>query len=107
MSKDESRKESIRLFIWGILISVLGSFLVSACIESVNSITFVERTEWDILLIISAIFFFWSLVGVGRKLGFSRSELKAFKIVATSIVALVGLLWILEFYIVPSFFRSA
>jgi hypothetical protein len=103
---EESRKENIRLFFFGIIIGIIGNFFASAWVEMVKSSGMVERTEWDILILVSSVFFFWSLLIVGRKLGFSKRELRALKSTLAGIVILVVVFWLLEFYIVPTFFHG-
>lgn len=97
------RRENVRArdFFYGVLMGVLGNFLVSAVIETARSSGFVEKTLWEVFCITSWIFFFGVFRIIGRQLGFTDRTLGKLRDVTIIGVIFVVFMWALEFYIVP------
>lgn len=102
----EARKENVRMFFFGIIVSIIGNLFASAWIEMVKSTGLIERTVWDLLIVVSSVFLFWSLVIAGRNLGLSKRELTALKVTLGGIVIIVVAFWSLEFYFLPTFLQN-
>jgi hypothetical protein len=100
----EEEKQNLKIFVYGVLVGVLGNFLVSFVIECSNARTFVERTSWEIATLVASLAFFHSLIITGRDLGFPEKALKLFRKCQFLSIIIIVTVWILELLIVPLFF---
>jgi hypothetical protein len=54
----KEEKQNLKIFVYGVLVGVLGNFLVSFTIERTNARTFIERTTWEIATLVASLAFF-------------------------------------------------
>ena len=71
---EEQRRENTRLWIYGIILGVLGNMLVSACVEIVNTSDLLQRL-WTIVLAFSWIVFMGTLSQSARELNLSTHRI--------------------------------
>jgi len=85
-------KRDVLSFFVGIMIGILGNFLVSTAIEMSKAI-FEESNflwYWALMFIFSSVFTFQLIKWAVRRLGIAQRELRAFDI-ATIILVLLGI----------------
>ena len=101
--REEEIRENLRTFVYGVLMGVVGNFLVSYVVEHDKAVGFVERTKYAFLVIASAVIFFQILQITGRDLEMPEGFIRFVRILKYISVVLVALVWALEFLIIPAF----
>lgn len=99
---NETDRRNLRMFVYGILIGVVGNFLVSYAVEYEKVSGFEERTRYAILLIVAMVVFFHTLQVTGRDLRMPERAIRYFGIFKYLSIVLIGLVWALEFFIIPT-----
>lgn len=101
--RGEETSENLRTFVYGILIGVVGNFLVSYTVEYGKAVGFAEKTKYAFLLIVATVVFFHTLQITGRDLGMPQMTIRAFKIFKYLSVVIIAFVWVLEFFLIPAF----
>jgi len=105
---DEQNRQNLATFVIGVLVGVIGNFLVSSVIEYQKATNFLDRTTWGLLATASVALFFHILQISGRLLTMPEGLIRQFRILKYLSVLLVAFVWALEFFIIPnllSFFQ--
>ena len=99
---EEQNRQNLATFVIGVLIGVIGNFLVSSVIEYQKATNFLDRTTWGVLAAVSVALFFHILQISGRLLTMPKGLIRQFRILKYLSVLLVAFVWALEFFIIPT-----
>lgn len=101
---DEQRRQNLVTFVFGVLIGVVGNFLVSSVIEYQKARNFFDKTTWGLLTAASTALFFHILQISGIVLAMPEELIRYFRLLKYLSVFLVAFIWVLELFIIPVLF---
>jgi len=93
----EQRRENVQAWVSGIILGVLGNFLVSACVEIANSSGF-KQNLWTVVLAFSWIVFMGTLSQSARVLNLPT---RGITIVTYAFLAFIVVWALIVFFVLP------
>jgi len=93
----EQRKEEVQAWISGIMLGVLGNFMVSTCVEIVNSSGF-KQYLWTVVLALSWIFFMGAF---SNSLRMMKLPTRRIRIVTYAFLAFIVVWALIVYFVLP------